>query len=95
VLLAISTSGNSRNVVLAVEEASRRSMRTLGLLGKNGGALLELVEIALVVPSSNTQRIQEIHITVGHIICAALERRAVAAEFLPGKSVIDLGLSSS
>jgi D-sedoheptulose 7-phosphate isomerase len=77
VLLAISTSGNSRNVVLAVEEAKRLDMRTLGLLGKDGGSLVDMVDTALVIPSSNTQRIQELHITVGHIVCAALERKAV------------------
>ena len=75
VLLAISTSGNSLNVVRAVEEAHRRGLHTLGLLGKDGGRLKEMVHLALVVPSSSTQRIQEVHITVGHILCGALERR--------------------
>jgi len=79
VLLAISTSGNSPNVVRAVEEARRRGLHTLGLLGKDGGRLKALVHIALVVPSSNTQRIQEVHITVGHILCGALERRVLSA----------------
>ncbi len=78
VLMAISTSGNSLNVVRAVEEAHRRGLHTLGLLGKDGGRLKELVHIALVVPSSNTQRIQEVHITVGHILCGALERRILS-----------------
>jgi D-sedoheptulose 7-phosphate isomerase len=77
VLLAISTSGNSRNLVLAVEEAKRHGLLTLGLLGKDGGSLGSLVDKALVIPSSNTQRIQELHITVGHIICGAFERRAI------------------
>src|SRR5919197_6350717 len=75
VLLAISTSGNSPNVVRAVEEAHRRGLQTLGLLGKDGGRLKDMVHIALVVPSSNTQRIQEVHITIGHMLCGALERR--------------------
>jgi D-sedoheptulose 7-phosphate isomerase len=78
VLLAISTSGNSPNVICAVEEAHRRGLHTLGLLGKNGGRLKELVHIALIVPSANTQRIQEVHITVGHILCGALERRILS-----------------
>ena len=78
VLLAISTSGNSPNVVRAVEAAHRRGLHTLGLLGKDGGRLKEMVQIALVVPSSNTQRIQEVHITVGHILCGALERRVLS-----------------
>jgi D-sedoheptulose 7-phosphate isomerase len=79
VLLAISTSGNSRNVVRAVEAARQRALRTLGLLGKGGGVLAGLVDMALVVPSANTQRIQEVHITVGHILCGALEQRVLAA----------------
>jgi D-sedoheptulose 7-phosphate isomerase len=78
VLLAISTSGNSRNVVRAVEEAHRRGLHTLGWLGKDGGRLKDMVHIALVVPSANTQRIQEVHITVGHILCGALERRVLS-----------------
>ena len=78
VLMAISTSGNSRNVVRAVEEARRRGLHTLGLLGKDGGRLKTLVQMALVVPSSNTQRIQEVHITVGHILSGALERRVLS-----------------
>lgn len=77
VLLALSTSGNSRNVVRAVEEARQRGLHTLGLLGKDGGRLKALVHLALVVPSCNTQRIQEVHITVGHILCGALERRVL------------------
>jgi D-sedoheptulose 7-phosphate isomerase len=75
VLLVISTSGNSPNVVRAVEEAHRRGLHTLGLLGKDGGRLKQMVHMALVVPSPSTQRIQEVHITVGHILCGALERR--------------------
>lgn len=79
VLLAISTSGNSRNVVRAVDEARQRGLHTLGLLGRDGGMLKAMVHIALVVPSSNTQRIQEVHITVGHILCGALERRILSS----------------
>ena len=79
VLLAISTSGHSPNVVRAVEEAHRRGLHTLGLLGKDGGRLKDMVHIALVVPSSNTQRIQEVHITIGHILCGTLERRILSA----------------
>jgi len=79
VLLAISTSGNSPNVVCAVEEAHRRGLRTLGLLGRDGGRLKDMAHIVLVVPSSNTQRIQEVHITIGHILCGTLERRMLSA----------------
>ena len=82
VLLAISTSGNSPNVIRAVEEARGRKLHTLGLLN-HGGVLRQLVDMALVVPSTNTQRIQEVHITVGHIICGALERRVLTAHSGP------------
>jgi len=86
VLVAISTSGNSPNVVRAVEEARRRGLSTLGLLGRDGGRLKDMVHLALVVPSSSTQRIQEVHITVGHILCGALERRVLkSALALPAR----------
>src|SRR5215510_14244520 len=78
VFLAISTSGNSSNVVRAVEEARRRGLSTLGLLGRDGGRLKEMVHLALVVSASSTQRIQEVHITIGHILCGALERRILS-----------------
>jgi len=83
VLMAISTSGNSSNVVCAVEEAHRRGLHTLGLLGRDGGRLKDMVHIALVVPSSNTQRIQEVHITIGHILCGTLERRILSTPLSP------------
>jgi D-sedoheptulose 7-phosphate isomerase len=78
VLLALSTSGNSVNVMRAVETAHRCGLHTLGLLGKDGGKLRQMVALALVVPSLSTQRVQEVHITVGHILCEELERRACA-----------------
>ena len=78
ILLALSTSGNSRNVLRAVEAARCCDIRTIGLLGHTGGALRERVDLAVVVPSSNTQRIQEVHITIGHILCETLERQVVA-----------------
>jgi len=73
VLLAISTSGNSGNVIKAVEMAKSKSMKTIGFLGGNGGMLKPLVDIPIVMPSSNVQRIQEGHITVAHIICEIIE----------------------
>lgn len=75
ILLVLSTSGNSLNIIRAVEMAHRCGLHTLGLLGKDGGMLRQMVERALVVPSFNTQRVQEVHITVGHILCEELERR--------------------
>jgi D-sedoheptulose 7-phosphate isomerase len=83
VLLALSTSGNSRNVMRAVEMAHRCGLHTLGLLGMDGGRLGQMVELALVVPSFNTQRVQEVHITVGHILCEELERRAPTGALHP------------
>ncbi len=91
VLLAISTSGNSLNVVRAVEAAQQRGLHTLGLLGKDGGRLKDMVHIALVVPSSNTQRIQEVHITVGHILCGALERRILRAPLVMSQEPVAMG----
>lgn len=69
VLLAISTSGNSRNVVSAVRDARDLGIYTAGLLGNDGGQLADLVDLALVAKSTLTPRIQESHILAGHIIC--------------------------
>ena len=75
-LLAISTSGNSPNVLRAVEVARERGIKTVGLLGKGGGKLLEQVDIPIVVPLATTSdRIQEVHIKVIHITIEAVERR--------------------
>lgn len=69
VLLAISTSGNSKNLLLAVKDAKRQGIHTVGLLGKDGGKLAGMVDMALVVKADNTARIQEAHILAGHILC--------------------------
>ncbi len=68
VALAISTSGNSPNLLAAVDEARERGLRTIGLLGKGGGKLAGRVEVAVIVPSDDTQRIQESHIAIGHVL---------------------------
>lgn len=73
VLLAISTSGNSENIIKAAHMAHNKDMRVIGFLGGNGGKLKELVDLPIVIPSSNVQRIQEGHITVAHIICELVE----------------------
>jgi len=73
VLLAISTSGNSPNVIKAVEMAHKKGMKVISFLGGNGGKLKPLVDLSIVIPSSNAQRIQEGHITVAHIICELVE----------------------
>lgn len=73
VVIAISTGGNSPNVVLAIEEAKKKEAITIGFVGKQGGKLKELVDYIIHVPSNNTPRIQETHIFVGHIICGLVE----------------------
>jgi D-sedoheptulose 7-phosphate isomerase len=72
-LVAISTSGNSRNVMRAAEAARAAGMRVIGLLGRDGGTLRGLCDIALIVPSPTTARIQEAHIFIGHSLCAMVE----------------------
>lgn len=74
VLLAISTSGNSPNMIKAVEKAHEKKMFVIGLLGCSGGKLKDLVDLPIVIPSANTQRIQEGHITVAHIVCELVEQ---------------------
>ncbi len=69
VLLAISTSGNSPNIIKAVETAKSLGIKTVALTGKGGGALADKADITLNVESKATARIQEVHITIGHIIC--------------------------
>ena len=73
VAIAISTSGNSPNVIAGVEEARRRGLRAIGLLGRGGGKLAGQVELALVVPSPDTQRIQECHMTFLHALCELVD----------------------
>jgi D-sedoheptulose 7-phosphate isomerase len=73
VLIAISTSGNSDNVIKAVKMANKKGMMVIGLLGGDGGKLKPIVDLPVVIPSSNVQRIQEGHITVAHIICELVE----------------------
>ena len=72
-MIVISTSGNSGNVIKAVEMAHKKGMKVIGLLGGDGGKLKPIVDLSVVIPSSNVQRIQEGHITVAHIICELVE----------------------
>ncbi len=78
VLIGISTSGKSESVNRAVTTAKGKGMTTIGLLGKDGGSMKDLVDVAIIVPSGDTQRIQEGHITIGHIICGLAERELYA-----------------
>jgi D-sedoheptulose 7-phosphate isomerase len=74
VLLAISTSGNSPNVINGVLEARKKGMKIVGLLGKGGGKLKDLVDVSLIVESNISDRIQEVHIKCIHIIIEGIER---------------------
>jgi D-sedoheptulose 7-phosphate isomerase len=75
VVIGISTSGTSKNVYKALVKATELGCRTIGLLGNDGGSIKELVDVDLVVPSQNTPRIQEGHLTIIHIVCDLLERK--------------------
>jgi len=73
ILFVISTSGNSRNIINAVLQAKKNNVKIIGLLGKNGGELKQMVDISIIIPSDNIQRIQEGHLFVEHIICELVE----------------------
>jgi len=75
VLLAISTSGNSLNILKAIEVARELKVTVIGLTGESGGKMREACDLCLCVPSKSTARIQEMHITIGHAICELLEER--------------------
>lgn len=74
VVIGISTSGNSPNVLLAMEKAMEIGAKTIGLSGKDGGKLVAVSSLCIVAPSNDTPRIQEAHITIGHIICDLVEK---------------------
>ena len=74
VAIGITTSGQSPNVLAAARTARKMGLKTIGFIGKDGGKLKGLVDIALIVPSDSTQRIQESHITIGQILCELVEQ---------------------
>ncbi len=82
VLLAISTSGNSPNVLLAVEAAKKKGMKIVGLLGKGGGKLKDMVDVSLIVDSNVSDRIQEVHIKCIHIFIEGIERSLFPENYL-------------
>ena len=87
VLVALTTSGRSANVIAAVEEARRRGMRVVGLTGQKGASFARRCDLALVVPSGDTARVQEIHMLVGHVCCDLAEARVLAEDRRgPGRS---------
>jgi D-sedoheptulose 7-phosphate isomerase len=74
IAFGISTSGNSRNVIEGLAKAKELGLKTIGLLGCDGGRIADIVDLAITVPSRSTPRIQESHITIGHIICGLIEQ---------------------
>lgn len=79
VLVALSTSGRSRNVVRALERARRAGLRTIGLLGEGGGECRALCDVAIQVPTRDTQHVQEVHLVLVHVLCELVEARVLAA----------------
>jgi len=77
-VVGISTSGNSVNVLQALELAREKGCKTVGLLGKDGGSIKEVCDLALIVPTNDTPRVQEGHITIIHIVCDLLEKSMFA-----------------
>lgn len=73
IFFAISTSGNSENLVRALQVAKEKDLKTMGLLGKGGGEMKELCGLSLIVPSESTPRIQEVHILVIHLLCSMVD----------------------
>jgi len=73
VVIAFSTSGNSINIIKGLIQAKKEGATTVAFTGKNGGKIKDIADISFIVPSDSTQRIQEAHITVGHIICKLVE----------------------
>ena len=72
-LIAISTSGNSLNIIKAIKTARKKNMLTIGFSGESGGLMKDLCDYMILIPSRDTPRIQEGHILVGHIICELVE----------------------
>jgi len=81
VLIGISTSGNSENVIRAIKKAKELNIITIGLLGSEGGKMKDLCDYTLIVPSKTTARIQESHILIGHIWCEIIEENLFPEKF--------------
>ena len=73
-LIAISTSGNSKNIIKVLEEAKKKELYSVALLGKNGGEAKNIADLSIIIPSQSTARIQEMHILIGHLICSFVEK---------------------
>jgi len=79
VLIGISTSGNSKNIIKALEVANKIGMITVGMTGESGGKIIDICKYLINVPSKDTPRIQEAHIMIGHIICEIVEKELFGA----------------
>jgi D-sedoheptulose 7-phosphate isomerase len=73
ILISLSTSGNSRNIIEGMKEAAKKGMKNIGFTGRSGGKMKPLCDLCLSIPSDETPRIQEVHILIGHVICSAIE----------------------
>jgi D-sedoheptulose 7-phosphate isomerase len=80
VLVALSTSGNSKNILRGAEAGRTRQAFVVGMTGATGGELAKKLDLLVNVPSQNAQRIQEAHITIGHIVCALIEQKCFPAK---------------
>ena len=80
VLIGISTSGNSENIMRALKKAKEKNIKTIGFLGMTGGKIKSYCDYSICIPSLNVQRIQESHILVGHILCETTERLIYGTE---------------
>lgn len=85
ILFVISTSGNSKNTVLACEKAKKMGIRTVALTGETGGALKGMCDYTIHVPSDNTPRIQEMHILIIHSLCGIIEKELYSRGFFEDK----------
>ncbi|MFH0875684.1 MAG: D-sedoheptulose 7-phosphate isomerase [archaeon] len=73
VVIGLSTSGNSMNVIKGIQQAKKNKAYTIALTGNNGGKIKDIADLSIIIPSDNTARIQEAHITIGHILCHLIE----------------------
>lgn len=80
VLCCLSTSGNSKNLIMASLEAKEKNIPTIGLLGKDGGEIKEMSDVSIIVPSQDTARIQEAHSLIIHVICQLIEKHLFSSE---------------
>lgn len=78
IFIGISTSGNSTNIVKAFESAKKKGIKTVALVGRDGGLMAKMADMSIIVPSDSTPRIQESHILIGHILCDIIEKEIFA-----------------